>query len=293
MSHHPFWKEWMLRQGFEALYGAAVAARVDVLRHNAALGAFAAGHDQFHEHVDYTVSNPSQKDVLAYCSIAFSVVDNNRRIRKLRPDLEAIFPGLIERHFNNSVTAFVMMLRENLTHGRMVMSNWTISRDENGTAGQMLFDVDDLLLFGKWDAMALEYIKVQPHGRVNIGAAISEHFKHLTEFRREIVDFLARNRRADEIDFFEIEDEHRERGYLQSINILVTQIAKGRDPYAYLHRFFSDRECRQIMRYPKHSKVQVDFIIKLKAANAACPDDLREKLYELFGVQSAPTGVVQ
>jgi hypothetical protein len=214
MSHHPFWKEWMLRQGFEALYGAAVAARVDVLRHNAALGAFAAGHDQFHEHVDYTVSNPSQKDVLAYCSIAFSVVDNNRRIRKLRPDLEAIFPGLIERHFNNSVTAFVMMLRENLTHGRMVMSNWTISRDENGTAGQMLFDVDDLLLFGKWDAMALEYIKVQPHGRVNIGAAISEHFKHLTEFRREIVDFLARNRRADEIDFFEIEDEHRERGYL-------------------------------------------------------------------------------
>lgn len=150
----------------------------------------------------------------------------------------------------------------------------------------MLFDANELLRFGKWNAIAAAYITAQEGGKVDVAAAITEHFKLLTAFYQEIKDFFARNRHADEIDYHDIEDSQKETGFLQWMNVLITQISVGRDPYDYLHRFVTDQQWRKIMRFPKHSKEQVDFIISLKSTEATCTDELRAKVYKLFGVKT-------
>ena len=70
----------------------------------------------------------------------------------------------------------------------------------------------------------------------------------------------------------------------QWVLILIGQIGKGKDPYDYLHYYFDAEEVREIMRLPKHSKEQVDFMIGLKGAEIDCNEELRNRLYCVFGV---------
>ena len=90
---------------------------------------------------------------------------------------------------------------------------------------------------------------------------------------------------AAEQDFFNIEDSHRRFLKKQWITIFVDQIGKEKDPYDYLHRYFSPEEVREILRRPSHTKQQVDFMIGLKGAEIDCDERLRKKLYQKFEVR--------
>ena len=66
--------------------------------------------------------------------------------------------------------------------------------------------------------------------------------------------------------------------------MLVGQAEKGKDPYDYLHRFFEPEAVRVILRHPRHTKEQVDFMIALKSGELDWDNELRQMMYSVFGV---------
>ena len=85
-------------------------------------------------------------------------------------------------------------------------------------------------------------------------------------------------------DYRQIEDSHKRVSRRQQAKVLVGQVWDGKDPYGQLHRFFDPEVLREILRYPRHSKEQVDFMIALKSGEIDCDDELRQTLYRVFGV---------
>lgn len=283
LRHHVYWKERQLRLGLESLIRAAHQAYVDICRHDAALGSLARGKD-FQDHVDHTVGYTAQKDMMAYCSLAIGVHDTLRRICKVRPGLENEIRKIADECFDCDVTYFVKDLRNNLSHGSVVIPKWEISSDFRNLSGSMKYEARELLSFGDWASESTRYVSNANSGTINLSTVVGEHFKLLEDFDRKIQDLFAKNVTHAERDFFEIEDSYKRFARTQWAKIMIGQIGKNRDPYDYLHRFFEPETVREILRRPRHSKEQVDFIIALKAAEIDCDDELRHLLYEKFGV---------
>ncbi|MBM6579865.1 hypothetical protein ILT44_06700 [Microvirga sp. BT689] len=290
LQSHPFWTEMKLREGFKALVSAAYAALADICRHEAALTAYATDRGVFQQHVEYTVSNPAQKDVMAFCAAATGLIDTTRRILKRRPDIADEVSALIGRLFVDDLTAFVKDLRKNLSHGSVVVPGWMLQTDQTGTSGAMSFDSDELLAFGDWSASARKYILSASDGRIRVSKVANLYHKKIQDFSVGLDDVFSQNVSASERDFYDLEDEYRMRGQGQWAKILADQVGRGRDPYRYLHRFFKDEEVRAILRLPRHSKEQVDFIIALKGAEIRCDNALRDSLYRMFGAPTDDAG---
>ena len=62
-------------------------------------------------------------------------------------------------------------------------------------------------------------------------------------------------------DYSQIEDSHKRDRRGQWAKVLIGQIWNGKDPYGQLYRFFEPEVLRKMLRYPRNSKEQVDFII--------------------------------
>ena len=283
LRHHAYWKERQLKLGLESLIYAAHQAYVDICRHDAALGSLAMARN-FEDHVDQTVGYTAQKDMLAYCSSAVGVRDTLRRIEKGRPDIEDKIRDVSCKCFSHNVAIFINDMKNNMIHGSVRIPKWQISYDFQGWSGSMTYSEKELLSFGNWKKGSREYVRKANDGKIDISKVVGEHFKLLRDFEREIQDLFARNVTDAERDFFEIEDSYKKIQRRQWARILISQIGKGKDPYEYLHRFFEPETVREILRRPRHSKEQVDFIVALKSAELDCDDDLRYLLYEKFGV---------
>ena len=283
LRHHVYWEEYRLRLGLESLLRSAHQAYVDICRHDAALGSLANATD-FERHIDQTVGYAAQKDVMAYCSLAFGALDTLRRITKRRADIADKLWQTADGCFKSGVARFLKDLRNNLSHGSVVIPQWLISIQPSGPVGSMMYPKNTLLEFGDWSRDSRKYVSDIQSDHLNLANAIGEHFRTLSKFDQSVQDIFFRNVTAAEHDFFNIEDSHRKFLKKQWITILVDQIGKEEDPYNYLHRYFSPKEVREILRRPSHTKQQVDFMISLKGSEIECDEELRNKLYQKFEV---------
>ena len=238
LRHHIYWKERQLRLGLESLIRAAHQAHVDICRHDAALGSLARARD-FQDHADHTVGYAAQKDMVAYCSLVFGVLDTLRRIERARPDIKDEIRCVSDEWFDHDVTVFVKDLRKNLSHGSVVIPRWqiSISYESQSSLGSMTYLKEELLEFGDWARRSKIYISNANGDRINLANIIGEHFNLLNDFDRKIQDLFARNVTEAERDFFEIEDSHKRTAISQQVKIWIGQGGRGKDPYEYLHRF--------------------------------------------------------
>ena len=283
MRHHVFWKEHRLRLGMQSLVRAAHQAHVDICRHDAALGSLARVND-FEEHVDYTVGYAAQKDVMAYCSLAIGLNDTLRRIETKRPKITAEIEIIKNAYYDQDVTVVVKKLRNNMAHGSVAIPEWKITIDPERHTGSMVYPKQEFIDLGEWNTRSKRYLENIEGGWVSVSKIIGEHFVLLQKFDQDMRDLFARNRSRGEVDYFDIEDSYKRIAKQQWIKILISQIGKGKDPYEYIHRHFDPKEHREILRRPKHSKEQVDFMIGLKGAEIDCDKDLRKMLYQMFEV---------
>jgi hypothetical protein len=284
LSNHIFWKEKKLREGLQAIIASAHAAHMDICRHNAALTSYARQFDSFQDHIERTVVHPFQKEVMAFCASAFAVIDTVRRIRKIRPDIDDQIKAIVGECFTSDLCAFVLDLRKNLSHGSVVLPGWQVRMNDQGTSGKMKLEAQELLSFGEWSASANRYIGQIRSGQIDVAESCGAYFDLLVKFDKAMRDIFARHVRDAERDYYEIEDTYHRKARRQWIKILVSQVGKGKNPYDYLHRFFSPEEVREILLRPKNSKEQVNYIVSLRSVEMDCDDDLLEKLYELFQV---------
>ena len=289
LRHHVYWKERHLRLGLESLIRAAHQAYVDICRHDAALGSLSSKRD-FEDHVDHTVGYAAQKDMVAYCSLVIGVSYTLGALKKERSDISKNIKDIENEFSANDVAIFVRELRNNLLHGSVVVPEWSISYDfqNQSSSGSMKYTASELLKNGRWkDEGSKRYLLNATNETINLSGVVGEHYKLLEDFDRKIQYLFAWNVSPAEKDFFEIEDSYKRVSKRQWAKIMISQIGKGKDPYKYLHLFFDSETVREILRRPRYSKEQVDFIIALKAAELDCDDDLQHLLYEKFGVTVA------
>ena len=287
LSHHTYWKEWVLRQGLESLICASHQASIDICRHDAALGALADSKD-FQNHVDHAVGYAAQKDVIAYCALALGVRDTLKEIQGIRDDIGKEISKAGNKVFSADISEFIRKLRNNLLHGRVLVPEWSISHDigRQTKTGSMRYSKKNLMESGQWSKEARNYIQSSNNEYLCLSVVVREHFGLLNGLRRALDDLFSRNISEAEKDYWEIEDSHKRALRSQWARIAVEQTAKGKDPYEYLHWFFDEETVRSILRYPRYSKEQVDFMITLKSTRIDWDNNLRNIMYKVFGVKS-------
>ena len=285
LRNHVYWKERQLRLGLESLISAAHQAYVDICRHDAALGALASGKE-FQEHVDHSIGYTAQKDMVAYCALADGVSEILCKIKKLRCDIKDKIQMIEEDTLNNHISEFIRLLRNNLLHGEVVVPQWNITYESQRqtSVGTMTYTAKELMTIGNWNKKSEKYISSFDGEKISLSEVVRDHFGCLNQLNRKMTDLFARNITETEKDFFGIEDSHKRERRGQWMKILISQIGKGKDPYEHLHRFFDPETVREILRLPRHSREQVDFIISLKMSEIDCDDELRNLLYDKFGV---------
>ena len=285
MRDHVYWPEHKLRSGISALISAALAAHLDLSRAEAALTAFAASADSFRDHVQHTVENPAQKEVMAFCAAYVGTVDTLRRFKDRRRDIWTEIEALRAASTGDIEFRFVFELRRNLSHGSVVVPYWNIRNDGTGTTGTIHFSASELLAFGKWNAHVKAFLAQKGEDSFSISAITAHCAAGLAKFRRELDILFARHRTDAEFDFHAINDlGRRVRSRHWNKFVLKRVLDKGVDPYAHLHRFFPPEETRRILEYPRHSVEQVEYIIRLREAENDIDDESRALLYQLFRV---------
>ena len=291
LRYHRFWRERTLRNGLGSLVRAAHQASIDVCRHDAALGAL-ADSKEFQEQVDLAVGHAVQKDVVAYCALAFGVRDTLKEIRELRDDVADELSEMENRVFGADISEFVRKLRNNLLHGRVLVPQWNVSFDgEHRTStGSMRYSIEELTASGRWNAQSHSYMQSSSEEHVRLSVVVREHFALLNDLKSRLDDVFARNRSQSEMDYWHIEDSHKRFLRRQWAKVLVGQVWKGKDPYDQLHRYFEPKTLREVLRYPRHSKEQVDFMIALPSGELDWDDELRQMMYRVFGVARDSSG---
>ena len=285
LRYHTFWRERTLREGLNSLVHAAHQACIDVSRHDAALGALADSAD-FQDEVDLAVGHVAQKDVVAYCALALGVRATLKEFRVLRTDIADQISEIENRVYRADISEFVRKLRNNLLHGRVLIPQWSVSfgTERRTSTGSMRYSIEELTASGCWNAPSHRYLRSLTDGHLRLSTVVRDHYALLNDLRSRLDALFARNVSRSEADYWHIEDSHKRVLRRQWAKVLMGQVWKGKDPYDQLHRFFEPEALREILRHPRHSKEQVDFMIALKSGELEWDDELRQMMYQAFGV---------
>jgi hypothetical protein len=284
MRHHQFWEENTLRNGLWELIASAEAAHLDLRRCEAALTAYASRRKPYQDHVDHTVVNPAQKEILAFCAACHGTIDTLRRIKERRSDLLASIEAIVSEVATSEAFTFIKYLRRNLSHGSVIMPSYMVSSSASkGTSGRIKFTSKILLSFGEWPVAVQNFLKIEDN--LLISEVTLKCLKHLSKMRNDLENLFFTNRSHAEKDYFDIMDLISRQTSAQFMKIMLhPHVEKETNPYDYLNRFLKEKELRQVLRKPANSKEQVDFIISLYSAKVECDDELRQMLYKLFKV---------
>ncbi len=224
--------------------------------------------------------------------MAFGIKASLKELEKLRNDIADEISEFRNQVYRADLSEFVRELRNNLLHGRVLVPQWNVSFDkvsQTGT-GTMRYSIEELAVSREWNAQSLSYMQSSTDGHLCLSVVVRDHFALLNDLRSRLDALLARNISESERDYWNIEDAHKRGLRRQWAKILVGQAGKGNDPYDHLYRFFEPEVLREILRYPRHSKEQVDFMISLKSGEVDWDDELRQIVYRAFGVVSNSSG---
>lgn len=283
LSKHPFWKERQLRVGLQAMLDAVHLAYVDICRHDSALTALFKHDPTFRKNSQAAIVMPFQKDVVTYSFLSFGVRDATRKIRKLKVEYEYFFAELFKSLFDNDRSRFFQDLRNNFSHGDIVLPGHVMTMAGWDSVGALTFSSDYLTLQGDWSPPAKRFIETVPEGRIYIRAEIDRYHESVISFRQKTEAFFRKNVSEGEVDFYDLEREYKEETSRTNLGLLLGFLGE-RDPYSFLDRLFSEDEVREILRRPMRSREQVDLMINLKAVEYVVDQELRQKIYRLFGV---------
>lgn len=288
---HKFWKERKIRTGFSALVAALHDAHLGFAQAEMALTSYAGRREDYAQHVAHTVRNPAQKELLAFTAAMQGLHDTvKEHLMVARRDIAGPLRGALNAFTKAEVYPFMKCLRNNLLHGQVSVPSTVVTRASGGIWGAIKFDADELLAFGDWrEPAATRYLQARAKDGVVLSDSMRECVEAAKQFDKTVSDLLRVHATEAEADYYAIEDGYRRRGAAISYKIFLSSFAKGGgDGYAHLHRFFDDHEVREILRRPRNSVEQVEFMISLRAADVECDTDLRYMLYEIFGVTDAP-----
>ena len=173
-----------------------------------------------------------------------ALVDHARNFTRVSPVPD--YADELRKHFQQpGLHDFLQCLRNYNTHWRIAQANWTTShgREANSRQARFLVTKDELLAWSGWNAAAKDYID-----RVT-----------------EVVDLY----------------EGISKKY--NWNMVISHVPKMLNPLQFLSQYLPSHSVERVLALPHQSKQQADEVIRLLDMDEFCDDELRDKVYALFG----------
>jgi len=234
------------------------------------------------------------KEFYTFVHLAKSLVDVSRRYRKYKaqlcPDADSTrtYNGLVTSSYSDEMNKlFVAEMRNNLSHFILHRPGWRISTsiEQPQPESGYVFDTAYLAYRGKWKSSKFkEYLRQTE--KIDIYTEMLKYFKASKKFLDALMEF-------DEENLSEAETHLRAAEFLRegmhikfSFGIWKQVLANKPDidPFKYLDKYFSENEIRLIMKLPRNTKEQADFMIELGDKWGVCDDTTRETIYEILRV---------
>lgn len=180
---------------------------------------------------------------------------------------------------------FVKELRNVICHQEFPYVHWQISYGPSAHA-DFILPTRSLEAMGSFKAGSLEFLKRWPDG-ICLRSLADTYAERVTSFYTWLRDQMDKESSAVLDDYRSILRTCRANAVRCTFRVIWQQIqGKEVDPYKHLHRYLFPDDLKAALAMPVRSKEQVDFIIARADEHGACNDEIRQKIYQLFGVES-------
>lgn len=218
------------------------------------------------------------KEVFAAASAAKALVDHARRLNS------AVCVAEYEFRCNalaSDAQAFIMKLRNGLSHVAWIDSNWSIKHGDAGRTTHFTYDKAALLQRNDWNAPAKRFIESST--TIDVRTIFCRYADELNEFygwwlnevERILPDAAQDYSRC--LSAIEKAANHQAQKFILSL-----AVERNVNPYDHLHRYLTQAELQEVMDLPRGSRRQIDRVIEFVDEFGVCDDELRLLVYRLF-----------
>lgn len=224
-----------------------------------------------------------RKSVFSTAMSAMLLVDTARNIVKnFEPSGYHKYKN--ETFEGNEEHKFIQDLRNFNCHCRMIEPDWHISWTDTGKQMQFLLNPEKLLIWENWTSLSKEFIRKHPEG-VDVECLFRNYEKKVKEFNHWFYNEIEKMSEPELSEYRKYERILNSFEAKSFWNLMFSQVIPGKvDPYDYLNKYLTVPELNEVFLLPKHSRQQVNRIIKILDEYKICDKELRKKIYEAFKV---------
>jgi hypothetical protein len=230
------------------------------------------------------------REMYTYSCAAASLVQAYRHLISGRAGIAAKYNALKNEMIRTSgAIKFFADLRvsNNHLHILLAIPHFTVTNDfktgKREVTSGLALDKTKIMNGAHWSEDSKRYLSEIGTKHADAVHLVDEHFAIVSEFKRVV---FTRTGIQDDIAFRDLRRIITARATISYQNTLaiILQIAipKHLNPYEYLEKWFTVSELQRAYALPDHSKDQVDYLIALRDPLGLCPDDIRNRLYDLF-----------
>jgi hypothetical protein len=248
-------------------------------------------HDD-NDHVE--ILSKATGEIYTYACATASLVQAYRHLISGRPAIADKYKSLqAELLPKSGIIKFFADLRvaSNHLHILIASPHFTITDDfrrgKREVVSGIAFNQAKVLGSKDWSEESKRYVS-QLGDRLDAVRLVQEHFSIASELKRVLLTRTGIRADVGFRDLRRISIARKTMSYRNSLAILLQiAIPKRLNPYEYLERWFTESELERTYAFEDHSREQVDYLISLRDPLGLCPQDTRNDLYKLFGVQSS------
>lgn len=230
-----------------------------------------------------------QRCLYHFASAAQTLVDMGRILKEaLNPEATFEYDRLRSSVFDSEEHEFVIAARNRFSHAKLPDAHWNVTHrwveDGHEVKTRVLVKTTDLVDVERWSKAAIKY--AEEHEEVDVEVLANSYGTKVRDFNRRLLGYV------ESLQDSGLKDYRRCELLLKRIRTrlsykLILQLTKPdrTDPYEHLDKFLTKEQRDQVFKLAKKSKKQVDLMIELADPIGAIDDEIRKKVYELFGCQ--------
>lgn len=223
-----------------------------------------------------------QRCVFTAATSALAIVDHSRKIRDKFSITE--YSKKIKEFFDEEEHRFIQSLRVCVCHIRMIETNWIRKYSKSGKQTQFLLKHNDMMQCDKWDQKAKAFITRHPKG-IDIEVLFKNYQNRVERFHEWFFGEIISITEPEFSEYMEYERMLKRFGVYAWWNIIIKYFVDRKlDPYKFLDRYLTESELDDVLTLGMRSPQQIDKIIEIIDEYDACDDELRKKIYSVFGV---------
>lgn len=226
-----------------------------------------------------------QEALYVFAASSMTLVDLSRALKD-KINIPGYGEHVTQSFAKSPLHRFVQELRVDMIHVTLHEPSWqlTSGRNEEPTT-YFLLHPRQLKRIDDYHPLARQYVSDHPKG-IDLARTVSHYQGEVNSLHMWLCDAVETAAGDTLTDYRRSQRIVRAVSSRSLWRLILSQVVieGNRDPYAYLDRYLTLDELRDVMSHQHRSKAQVDRIIELIDEDGACNAELREIVYKSFKV---------